>query len=206
MKGLNVWHIAYYTVRRNIGNWKIFLLLIFLPLVFYLICLQVTQNIDHDPKLQKAKIAYFPGGSGTVARQFEQYLQTEGAAAACDIQKVNSITEGNRLVREGNAEAFIYLPADPGANRDQESKANMAIVSNGNSPASQLLADSFRYSAAISAATGTTDPNSGPASALAPAPPSAGLQAVAVTPPGRVLREADKYPFLGLMEMFSYGA
>lgn len=189
---MNVWCIAYYTVRRNIGNWKIFLLLIFLPLVFYLICLQVTPNIDHDPKLQKAKIAYFPGGSGPVARQFEQYLQTEEATAACDIQKVNSITEGNRLVQEGTVEAFIYLQAD------------MAITSNGNSPASQLLADGFRYSAAISAATGKTDTNSRPASASARA--SAGLQAVALTPPGKVLREADKYPFLGLLEMFSYGA
>ncbi len=204
MKGLNVWRIAYYTARRNIGNWKIFLLLIFLPLVFYLICLQVTPNIDHDPKMKKAKIAYFPSDSGPVSQQFEQYLRTAEVSAACDIQKVNSITEGNRLVREGKVEAFIDMQADSGPNLNQKGKTKIVIYSNGNSPVSQLLADNFRYSVGISAATGKTDQNYMFTSRSMSN--SAGVEPVAVSPPGKVLKEADKYPFLGLLEMFSYGA
>lgn len=203
---MHVWRIAYYTVRRNLFNWKIFLLLILLPFVFYLICLNVAPNIDQDPKWQKAGIAYFSSGSGPIARQFEQFLRTEAVLSACAMQKADSIAAGNRLVREGKVEAFIYLsadaylPADSGRSQDPASNIKMEIFSNGNSPAAQLLAENFGYAAGIPDPAGKMAPDS----AIARAP--AGIQGIAVSLPGKVLREADKYPFLGLLEMFSYGA
>lgn len=195
---MKAWHIAYYTILRNLRNWKLLVLLIFLPLVFYLLCLYVTANINPDLKTTKIRLAYFNAGSTAVAWQFEQYLQSPEILTAFEVQKTDSFAAGNNLVQKGEIDAFICLKDNSAPGLSEQGKTVAEIYSNKNSSLIQLLAAGFGSMVNFSP-TGLAAANNASGAV------SAGILPMALSPPGKVLKESDKFPFLGLLEMLSYG-
>ncbi|MHB8076338.1 ABC transporter permease [Desulfosporosinus fructosivorans] len=197
---MNVLQIAYYTVLRNIRDWKLFLLLIGAPLLMYLMVGNVATNVDQYVKFEKVKIACFDADGGTTAQQFKQFLQTTETLTAFEIQKVDSLAEGTQMVKGGKIEALIYLKSDLSQSLDQGKKAKIEIYSNRSSSASRLLVESFINTVNAASAIGEIGGD------IDVTEVSSGIQQIAVSSTGKTLNDADKYPFLGSLEMLSYGA
>jgi len=197
---LNVLQIVYYTVLRNIRNWKLFLLLIGAPLVFYLICANVTTNVNQGINFEKIKIAYFDADGGLIAEQFDRFLRTKEILTAFDIQKVDSLDDGNQMVKGGKIEALIYFRKDFSKSLNQGKKTNIEIFSNKSVSATRLMVEDFintvNASSAIKKIAGDINAKE----------ISSGIKQIAVSSTRKTLKDADKYPFLGLMEMLAYGA
>ncbi|HEY8910729.1 MAG TPA: ABC transporter permease [Desulfosporosinus sp.] len=200
MSLLNVLQIAYYTVLRYIRDWKIFLLLIGAPFVFYLISVNITTNVNQGINLEKAKIAYFDTDGGPTAQQFDQFLQTKEILTAFDIQKVNSLDAGNRLVTGGKIEALIYLKDDFSKSLNQGNKTKIEIVSNKSVSATRLMVEGFintvNASSAVKKITGDINVTE----------VSSGIQHIAVSSTAKTFNDADKISFIGLLEMLGFGA
>ena len=197
---MNVLQIAYYTVLRNIRDWKLFFLLIGAPLLMYLMVGNVATNVDQYIKFEKVKIAYFDADGGPTGQQFNRFLQTKETLTAFDIQKVTSLADGKQMVEDGKIEAMIYLEDDLSQSLNQGKKAKIEIYSNRSISASRLLVESFintvNGASAIEKIGGDIDVTE----------VSSGIQQIAVSSTGKTLNNADKYPFLGSLEMLSYGA
>ena len=197
---MNVLQIAYYTILRNVRDWKLFLLLIGAPLLMYLIVGNVATNVDQYVKFEKVKIAYFDAEGGTTAQQFDQFLQTKETVTAFDIQKVTSLDDGKQMVTGGKIEALIYLGNDFSKSLNQGKKTNIEIFSNKGISATRLLVEGFintvNASSAIKKIAGDINVTE----------VSSGIQQIAVSSTGKTLNDADKYPFLGSLQMLSYGA
>jgi ABC-2 type transport system permease protein len=106
---LNVLHIAYYTILRNIRDWKYLLLLIVAPIFIILITGVSTDHIDKLKITEKANVLYFSEDTGDIAKGFNSFIQVEQVKAAFDVQKVASLEEGMEKVKAGKAEAFIHI-------------------------------------------------------------------------------------------------
>lgn len=197
---MSVFQITYYTVLRNIRNWKLFLLLIIVPLLTCIMDANVMTNVNVGQKFEKAKIAYFNDDSGPVAEQLDQFLHTKEILTSFDGQKVNSVDEGNRLVTSGKIEALIYLENNFSPSPKAGKKTNIEIVSNRENSPTRLIVESFINSVNAS----TAIHQSGRDSKIAKV--SSGIKQIAISPTGKILKDADKYPLLGLLEMISFGA
>lgn len=197
---MNVLQIAYYTVLRNIRDWKLFLLLIGAPFVFYLLCASITTNVNQGINLEKVKLAYFDADGGPIAQQFEQFLKTKEILTAFDIQKVDSLDEGNEMVKGGKIEALIYLKKDFSQSLNQGKKTNIEIYSNKSISATRLLVEGFintvNASSAIKKIAGDINVTE----------VSRGIQQIEISPTGKTFTDADKSAFLGLLEMLFFGA
>lgn len=197
---MRVFQIAYYSVLRNIRNWKLFLLIIVVPLLTCIMDANVMTNVNVGLKFEKAKIAYFNNDSGPVAEQLDQFLHTKEILTSFGVQKVNSVGEGNWLVRSGKIEALIYLENNFSSSPKEGKKTIIEIVSNRENSPTRLIVESFINSVNAS----TAIHQSGGDSKLAGV--SSGIKQIAVSPTGKILKDADKYPLLGLLEMISFGA
>lgn len=197
---MNILQITYYTVLRNIRDWKLFLLLIGAPFVFYLIIVNVTTNVNQGINFEKVKVAYFNADGGPTAQQFDRFLQTKEILTAFDIQKVDSLDEGNRLVAGGKIEALIYLKNDFSESLNQGKKTSIEIYSNRSISATRLLVESFMNTVNASLVIKNFGGD------INVTEVSSGIKQISISPTGKILKDADIYPFLGLLEMLAYGA
>ena len=195
---MNALQIAYYTVLRNIRNWKLFLLLIGAPFVFYLICANVSTNVNLNS--EKFKMAYFDADGGPIAEQFDRFLQTREILTAFDIQKVDSLDDGNQMVKGGKIEALIYFKKDFSKSLNQGNKTDIEIFSNKSLSATRLLVEDFINTVNASSAIKKI------ARDINVTEVSSGIEQIAVASKGKILKDADKYPFIGCLEMLAYGA
>ncbi len=140
---MNCLRITCYTVLRNLRNWKLFLLLIVVPLLNYLICAYITPNVILNIKFENTRVAYYKADDGPTAQQFERFLQTKEIQPAFTVQKADSWAEGKRMVESGEIEDFIYIPEDFSQNFDQGKEARIEISSNQKNSATGLLIESF---------------------------------------------------------------
>lgn len=197
---MNVLQIAYYTVLRNIRDWKLFLLLVGAPFVFYLLCASITTNVNQGINLEKVKIAYFDADGGPTAQQFERFLKTKEILTAFDILKVDFLDEGNEMVKGGKIEALIYLKNDFSQSLKQGEKTNIEIYSNKSISATRLLVEGFintvNASSAIQKIGGDINVTE----------VSRGIKQIELSPAGKTFTDADKSAFLGLLEMLFFGA
>jgi ABC-2 type transport system permease protein len=197
---LNFLQITYYTVLRNLRNWKLFLLLIVLPFLNYLLWGCILTNIDLAPKFEKVKIAYLAADSGPTAQQFEKFLQAKEIQPAFIIQKADSFADGNRMVKSGQIEDFIYIPADFSQNLEQGKETRIEIYSNQNNSETRLLVESFINKVNTASAINKIGGDGNLREV------SNSIQQIAVSPAGIILKDADKYTFFGLFNMLSFGA
>lgn len=197
---MNTLQITYYTILRNIRNWKLFLLLIGAPFVFYLICVNISPNVNQGINSEKFEIAYLDADGGPIAQQFEQFLQTKEILTAFDLQKVDSLDDGNQLVKGGKIEALIYLKKDLSKSLNQGEKTNIEVYGNKSISATRLMVEDFintvNTASAIKKIAGDIDVRE----------VSIGIEQIAVSSTGKTLHDADKYPFIGCLEMLAYGA
>ncbi|HWQ72241.1 MAG TPA: ABC transporter permease [Desulfitobacteriaceae bacterium] len=197
---MNCLRITCYTVLRNLRNWKLFLLLIVLPFLNYLIWGYILTNLDLAPKFEKVKAAYLAADSGPIAQQFEEFLQAKEIQPAFIIQKTDTFADGNRMVKSGQIEDFIFIPDDFSQNLEQGKETRIEIYSNQIDSATRLLVESFINKVNSSSAINKIGGDSNLREV------SDGIQQIAVSPTGIILKDADKYQFFGLLNMLSFGA
>lgn len=197
---MSVFQITYYTVLRNIRNWKLFLLLIGVPLLNYIMCANVITNVNVGLNFEKVKVAYLENDGGSITKQLTEFLNTKEILTSFEVQKVNSVDEGTRLVKDGEIEDFIYLKNDFSSSLKEGEKINIEILSNRENSPTRLIMESFINSLkAISAIH-----NIGEVSSAAQI--SSGIKNTAVSPTGKILRDQEKYPLIGMLEMLALGA
>ena len=197
---MNVFQITYYTVLRNIRDWKLFLLLIGTPLLMYIICANVTSNVNVGIKFEKAKIAYLDADGGPIAEQLDRFLHTKEILTAFKVQKVDSVDEGIRLVTSGNIEALIYLKNNSSPSLKDGKKTNIEVLSNRDISPTRLIVESFIISVNASSAIYKIGGDSNVTEVFS------GIKQISVSPTGKILKNVDKYPLIGLLDMLFYGA
>lgn len=109
MKILNILHVAYYTILRNIRDWKYLLFLLVAPLITILI---TGVSVDHIDKLNlkiKADVVYFSEDTGNISKGFNSFIEAEKVKESFNVQKVESLEDGMKKVKEGKTEAFIHI-------------------------------------------------------------------------------------------------
>ena len=67
--------------------------------MFYLISANVATNVNQGINSEKVKVAYFAADVGPIAQQFERFLQKKEILTAFDIQKVDTLNDGNQMVK-----------------------------------------------------------------------------------------------------------
>ncbi|EHQ88489.1 ABC transporter permease [Desulfosporosinus youngiae] len=197
---MSIFQITYYTLLRNIRNWKLLLLLVIVPLLTCIMDANLMTNRNEGLKFEKAKIAYFNDDSSSVAAELDQFLHTKEILTSFEVQRVNSLAEGNRLVTSGKIEALIYLENNSSPSPKGGQKTIIEIVSNRENSPTRLIVESFINSVNASTAFHQSGGNSKIAGV------SSGIKQIAVSPTGKMLKDADKFSLLGLLEMISFGA
>lgn len=197
---MDVLQITYYTVLKNIRNWKLFLLLIGAPLLIFIISANITTNVNVGIKFEKVKIAYLDTDGGPIVEQLDQFLHSKEILTAFSVQKVDSVDEGTRLVTGGKIEALIYFKNDFSQSFKEGKKTNIEILSNRKNSPARLIVESFINSVNASSVIHKIGGDSNLTEV------SSGIKQIAVLPTGKILKDADKYPLIGLLEMLSNGA
>lgn len=168
----------------------------------YLMVGNIAANIDQYVKYEKVKVAYFDADGGPTAQQLDQFLESKETLTAFDIQKVDSLDDGKLLVTGGKIEALIYLKNNFSKSLNQGKKTNIEILSNKSISATRLMVEGFintvKATSAIKKIAGDKD--------IHVTEVSRGIQQIAVSSIGKTLNDADKYPFLGSLQMLAYGA
>lgn len=197
---MSVFQITYYMLLKNIKNWKLILLLIGVPLLAYITTANVTTNVNYGPKVEKTMIAFLDDDGGAISAQLNQFLHTKEILTSFEVQNVNSVDEGTRLVITGKIEDFIYIKNDFSQSYKEGNKFNIEILSNRDNSPTRLIVESFINSVNASTAIHISGLDSEVLEV------SSGIKQITVSPTEKILKDTDKYPFLGMLEMLSYGA
>lgn len=108
-----------------------------------MMCVNLMANINENSKTEKVRIAYFTADQDLIGRQFDQYLQAGDIRDNFDLQRVNSIEEGQKLVEDEKVQNFIYLEKDLSPGRGQELKPSIRILGKENNALTKLLVANF---------------------------------------------------------------
>jgi len=192
-------HITYFTVLRNIRDWKFIVLFILAPLVLFLVTTNATSGFEKI-KIEKVKAAYFDADGGPVARQLGQFLQSKETLDAFDIQKVESLDEGKQMVREGKLEALIYVGKDFSASIEQGKQTKLELHSSKSNSQTRLLVESFIDTLNAFSAIKTLGGDIKVSEVLS------GIEQIALSPTGKTLKNSAKFPYLGGMNALFLGA
>ncbi len=140
---MNILHIAYYTILKNIRDWKYILVLIVAPLLTILITGVSTDHIDTLELKEKANVVYFSEDTGYISKSFNSFIEDEKVKAAFDIQKVVSLEEGMNKVKAGKTEAFIYISNNFTEKFLLGEKANIKVYSSKANSSVKPLVESY---------------------------------------------------------------
>jgi ABC-2 type transport system permease protein len=113
------------------------------------------------------------------------------------MQEANSIEEGQKFVQNEQVEDFIYFDENLSAGK-QGLQPSIIIFSNNNDSETKLLVNTFAQKVNSSFILNKNE--------ITSAIVSEAIEQTALSPTGRVIKDADKFPLFGLMEMLCYGA
>ncbi len=193
-------HIAYYTFLKNIRDWKFILLLLAAPLLTIAITGSATLNSDRITNSQKAAVAYYDADSGQLAKQFDSFLTSKETQAAFEIKAAPSYEAGMKQVKDGKAEAFIYVRPGFSESFLQGEKTKIEVYGAKSLSASQLLVEGFinnvNASSAVRGIGGDVELN----------PTSPAIDQIAISATGKAPNGFDKWTYLNMLLILFYGA
>lgn len=140
---MNILYGAYYTILRNIRDWKYLLLLIAAPLLTILITGVSTEHIENLKITEKVKVSYLSEDSGQIAKDFNFFIENKKITEAFDIETVESKEAGRETVVSGKTEAFIYLSKSLSSDFLSGKNINITVYSNKEISSVKPLIESF---------------------------------------------------------------
>ncbi|MCX8128728.1 MAG: ABC transporter permease [Clostridia bacterium] len=192
--------VAYYTVLRNIRDWKYLILLVMAPIVTILITGVGTEGVNLYKLTEKVKIAYFSEDTGNFAQEFEDFISSEQVSKSFEVKKADSYQTGMDKVKEGKIEAFIYLDGSFTARIQRGNNAGIKIYSaNSMSPVKPLV-ESFINSANTGIAIAKLG-KTGNTGVL-----QSGIKNMALSSTGTAPRDRDKWTYFNMLIFLFYGA
>lgn len=136
-------HITLYTLLRNIRDWKFLLLLIVAPLITIMVTGNATITSDKRLKTEKVKIVYYNADTGNLGSQFEGLLNSKETGKAFYIVKTSSLGEGQKKVKSGRFQAFIFIDKGFSESLIKGQRAKIEVYSGKKLTAANLLVDGF---------------------------------------------------------------
>lgn len=140
---MNILHIAYYTMLRNIRDWKYLVLLIAAPLLTILITGVATDSIESRMKLEKVKMIYMNEDEGYTAKAFDTFLEDEHIKDSFIIEKSSDYYKSIDKVKKGKVEAFVYIYKGFSTELSEGKNASVALYSNRSMSPTKLMVQSF---------------------------------------------------------------
>lgn len=131
---MNTWTIAYYTILRNFRDLKTILALTIFPIVLILIVGTALDSRFTPQTMKITKVGYLSENTGSVSKQFGQFLQSDKVKELLEVQEIKSFDDGMSQVKSEEIETFIYIPGE---------KSTIQVYGNQKLSAVQPLIESF---------------------------------------------------------------
>lgn len=197
---MNVLHIAYYTILKNIRDWKYFLLLLVAPILTILITGVCTDHIDKLKLIQKADVVYFIEDTGDIAKGFISFIEAEKVKEAFEFQRAVSLKDGMEKIKEGKTEAFIHISKSFTRDFLDGKKANITVYSSKAITSVKPLVESYintvNTSMAVEAMKGNYVVNESLSS----------VEQIPLSPIGIVPNGVDRWTYFNMLIFLFYGA
>ncbi|CAH1201913.1 hypothetical protein PAECIP111893_01768 [Paenibacillus plantiphilus] len=109
---MNTWTIIYYTVLRNLRDYKVMAALTVSPIMLMLIIGSALDGEFSPKRVEAAKAGYLSEDKGAVSEQFAAYLQSDEIRGVLQVQEISKLEDGLRMVQSKEIDSLIHIPAD----------------------------------------------------------------------------------------------
>ena len=128
---MRIFHVAYYTILRNIRDKKSMSSMLLLPIVLILILGTALSGAFKTTNLDSIPVCYLNNDRGEASQHFEEFLKSEEISKILEIKRVTSFDEGKKLVGEKKTRAVIVINESYSENIKSGRKANIEVYSSG---------------------------------------------------------------------------
>lgn len=144
---MNIIHIAFYTMKRNLRDIRMMLLLIVLPIFLIVILGTALDQFITPQNIKMIEVCYLNEDSGDIGGKFDDYLMSDEIDEILDVNIVETYEIGITKVKKGIAEAFIYIDHSFTSSIKKGHKNKIHVYSNNDRSIVKSLVESFTHSA-----------------------------------------------------------
>ncbi|MDF2675235.1 MAG: hypothetical protein K0R09_3507 [Clostridiales bacterium] len=109
---MNIFHVAYYTVIRNLRDRKSMASMLLLPIILILILGSALSSSYEVSNIGKTSVAYLNKDTGETSKYFDEFLKNEEIEKMLSITNVETFEEGKNLISNDKVSGLIVINED----------------------------------------------------------------------------------------------
>jgi ABC-2 type transport system permease protein len=109
---MNILHVAYYTVLRNLRDRKSLASMLLFPIILILILGSALSSSYAVSDVGKTPVAYLNKDTGEGSRYFDEFLKNDEIEKMLSVKKVETFEEGKNLISNNKAYGLIVINED----------------------------------------------------------------------------------------------
>lgn len=109
---MNIFHVAYYTVLRNLRDRKSMASMLLLPIILILILGSALSSSYSVSAIGKTSVAYLNKDAGEGSKYFNEFLKNEEIEKMLRITNVETFEEGKNLISNNKVSGLIVINED----------------------------------------------------------------------------------------------
>lgn len=130
---MRILDIAFYTVLRNVKDKKRMFFKLLIPVVIILLVGTALKREFQVGNIDVINVSYLDEDKSNTSANFDKYLNSDEVKKYLNIKSVQSYDDGEKLVKEKEVTAFIYINKGFEEKLNTGSKANIQVISDKNS-------------------------------------------------------------------------
>lgn len=124
---MRIFHVAYYTILKNLRDKKSMASMLLLPIVLILILGTALSGAFKITDLKAIQVCYLNNDKGTMSQYFDDFLSSEEIKDMLEVEKVATIEEGKKLVGNEKVTALILINESYSDDIKSGKKANIEV-------------------------------------------------------------------------------
>lgn len=122
---MNILHVAYYTVLRNLRDRKSMTSMLLMPIILILILGSALSSNYAVSDVGKTPVAYLNKDKGEGSKHFDEFLKNDEVEKMLSVRKVETFEEGKDLINNNKVNGLIVINEDY---TDQLSAGNKGTI------------------------------------------------------------------------------
>lgn len=124
---MRIFHVAYYTILRNLRDKKSMASMLLLPIVLILILGNALSGAFTVDNMDSIPVCYLNSDKGAMSKYFDDFLDSEEIKDLLSVKKVDTFDEGKSLVNDKKARALIIISEDYSKDIEAGKKADIEV-------------------------------------------------------------------------------
>lgn len=109
---MNILHVAYYTVLRNLRDRKSMAMMLLMPIITILILGSALSSTYAVSDVGKTPVAYLNKDRGEGSKYFDEFLKNDEIEKMLSVKEVQTLEEGKNLISNNKVNGLIVINED----------------------------------------------------------------------------------------------